>query len=195
MIQGSAEWLEARLGVPTASRFSEILTPTGQKSKSAIGYMDELIFERVARKPDGDISHLHWLQHGTETEAAARAWYEWNYTDVEQVGFVLTDHGYGCSPDGLVGDDGLLEIKSTKGKTAIGYTRGGKLPSIYKPQVQGQMLVCKRDWCDFLVYHIDITPLVIRVERDEAYINTLHDALCEFVEKLETEHQRYMEAA
>jgi hypothetical protein len=192
--QGSDEWLQCRLGVPSASRFGQILTPTGKPSSSAVAYRRTLVAERVTGLPEG-IEPTVWMQRGTELESAARAWYEFDKdATVEQVGFVLSDSGYGCSPDGLV-DGGLLEIKAPKPSTHVGYVLDGKLPNTYKPQVQGQLLVCGREWCDFVSYLPGAEPFVIRVERDEQYIETLHDALCEFVRELEAEYQRYMEAA
>lgn len=193
--QGSPEWLKCRLGVPTASCFGKILTPTGKPSAQAVQYRRELIAERDT----GEATYFEpteWMQRGTELEGEARAWYEFDRgCEVQQVGFVLSDHGYGCSPDGLVLDDGMAEIKAPKPSTHVGYVLDGKLPTTYKPQVQGQLLVCEAEWCDFISYLPGAKPMVIRVERDEEYISTLHDALVEFCGVMEDEYKRYKGAA
>ena len=90
---------------------------------------------------------------------------------VTEVGFVLPDHtdAYGCSPDGLVGDDGVLEIKCPAPETLICYHANGTLPDQYRPQVQGQLLVTGRPWCDFFAFHPELTPFLLRVEADENY--------------------------
>lgn len=188
--QGSDEWLQCRAGVPSASNFSKIFTAGGKPSTQDVTYRRELIAEIVT----GQTTHFEpteWMQRGTELEGDARVWYEASrFTTVEQVGFVVSEYGYGCSPDGLV-DGGLLEIKAPKPSTHIGYVLDGKLPATYKPQVQGQMLVCEREWCDFVSWLPGSEPLVIRVERDDKYIAGLHAALCEFVDKLNEELTLY----
>lgn len=193
--QGTSEWLQCRLGIPTASCFGKILAPTGKASTQAVQYRRELIAERDT----GEATYFEpteWMQRGTELEGEARAWYEFDRNcEVEQVGFVLSDHGYGCSPDGLISANGMAEIKCPKPSTHVGYVLDAKLPTTYKPQVQGQLLVCERDWCDFISYLPGAKPMVIRVERDEAYISLLHEALCEFVGKLNEEYEAYKEKA
>lgn len=189
--QKSPEWYAARLGVPSASSFDKIFTATGKKSTSAKAYRHSLIAEIATGAVDG-IEQSPWVSRGNELEDAARAWYELEHgVDVEEVGFVLTDFGYGCSPDGLVGDDGLLEIKCPKPSTHVGYALAGKLPSTYVPQVQGQMLVMDREWCDFISYLPGAAPFIARVERDHEYTEALHEALVEFVDKLREELDAY----
>ena len=188
--QGTDEWLQCRIGVPSASNFSKIFTAGGKPSTQDVTYRRELIAEIVTGQA-AYFEPTEWMQRGTELEGEARAWYEADrFATVEQVGFVVSEHGYGCSPDGLV-DGGLLEIKAPKPSTHIGYVLDGKLPSAYKPQVQGQMLVCEREWCDFLSYLPGSEPLVIRVERDDKYTAALHAALVEFVDKLNDELALY----
>jgi hypothetical protein len=87
------------------------------------------------------------------------------------VGFIIPDDtdAYGGSPDGLVGDDGLLEIKCPAAETLIGYHADGTLPSQYKPQVQGLLLISGRAWLDFFVFHPDLSPFLLRVQPDETY--------------------------
>ena len=190
--QGTPEWLACRLGIPTASCFGKILTATGKASAQAEAYMLELVAERVTGDTVGFDPTL-WMQRGTSLEAPARDWYAMQHdVEVLQVGFALSDHGYGCSPDGLV-EGGLIEIKCPKPGTHVGYVLKGQLPSGYKPQVQGQLLVCEREWCDFVSYLPGANPMVIRVGRDDGYIKTLHDALVDFVGKLSEAESVYLE--
>ena len=178
--QRSPEWFAARLGVPSASQFGKIITPTGKRSTQADGYLNRLVAEILTGKSDQQEPNDAMLR-GTELEPEARAYYELIGGTVEEVGFCLHDDGFGCSPDGLVGDTGLLEIKCPLPHTHVEYLREGVLPGLYVPQVQGQLLVTGRVWCDFLSYHPDMRPLLIRVERDEKFIQALHDALLEMV--------------
>ena len=123
------------------------------------------------------------MQRGTELEPEARAYYELIAGPVQEIGFCIHDDGFGCSPDGVVGD-GLLEIKCSLAHTHVEYLREGVIPSIYIPQVQGQMLVMDKQWCDFLSYHPDMKPLLVRVNRDDMYCALLHEALKELVENI-----------
>ena len=191
--QGTDEWLKCRLGVPTASCFDKIVTSTGKASAQAKAYMYELIAERDTGEPTFTPSN-EWMERGTILEGEARNWYDfYRGYSVDQVGFVLSEHGYGCSPDGLIADDGMVEIKCPKPSTHVSYVLGGKLPTKYKAQVQGQMLVCQRDWCDFTSYLPGAGQFLIRVERDEKYCEILHNELVAFVEKLDSEYKRYKE--
>jgi len=107
------------------------------------------------------------------------------------VGFVLNDaKTIGASPDGLIGSDGGIEIKCPKASTAVRYMVEDKLPDIYKPQVQGNLWICEREWWDFVVYHPSMDLFVTRVYRDEAYIKKLETHITAFVEELETLHGR-----
>ncbi|MBE9515978.1 MAG: YqaJ viral recombinase family protein [Proteobacteria bacterium] len=194
--QGTDEWLQDRLGVPSASMFSKIITPTGKPSTSSVGYMNQLLAEWVAGKPIDVWEGSQAMQDGTEREAEARDQYSFiTDNDVTQVGFCLKNdlRLSGCSPDGLIGEDGMVEIKSPKASTLIGYHLDGKLPNTYKPQVHGQLWVTGREWADFFVYHPDIEHFLIRVERDEKYIialeklvNNFTDSMLEKREKLKS---------
>ena len=186
MEQGSPAWFTARLGRPTASRYGEIYTGTGKASTSAQGYMDELNADWLAGVPTDSFEGNFWTDRGTELEAQARAGYEWDTDNaVIQVGCCWTDDGMtGGSPDGLIGDDGGLEIKCPKAKTLVSYLRNGGIPTKYIPQVQGYMMITGRAWWDFYAWHPKLPALLVRVERDEEYICNLHDAVMRFVEKM-----------
>lgn len=181
--QRSPEWYAARLGVPSASNFAKVITPGGKKSTQVESYLNRLVADIVTGKSDQQEPN-EAMQRGTELEPEARAYYELIMGPVEEVGFCIHHDGFGCSPDGMVGDEGLLEIKCPLAHTQVEYLRECTIPSIYIPQVQGQLLVTGRKWCDFLSYHPDMKPLLVRVERDEAFIATLHEALKDLVARV-----------
>lgn len=191
MEQGTDEWHQARLGIPTASNFSKLVTSKGAPSKQSVGYMNELLAERLCGHPLESYSNK-WMERGSELEAEARLSYEIiEGVDVKQVGFVTLDAGSaGCSPDGLIGDDGLIEIKCPSPGVHVSYLRAGKLPTDYVAQVQGQLWVCERKWCDFISYHPDLPDLVVRVERDEPYIEKLAAAVTAFAKELRIQAEK-----
>lgn len=201
--QGSPEWLAARLGIPTASHFGEILTASGKLSQSADRYMNQLLAEWLAGKPV-DMDTTVWMERGNELEAEARLSYEIETgSDVAQVGLVYLDEkrDVGCSPDGLIiqkpyglyaaeSGEGLIdvvmrgyhngiEIKCPKASTLVSYYGKG-CPAKYYPQIQGQIWICDLEWVDFYAYHPDLPPYRFRVERDEVYIRSLAEAVAKF---------------
>ena len=112
IVQGTPEWIQARLGLPSASRFHRIISPVYHKTAGQQAYLCELVAERLFREPTESASSP-WMDRGKEMEAAARDWYSLWYAEAETVGGVTTDDGrVWCSPDGLVGDDGGLEVKT-----------------------------------------------------------------------------------
>lgn len=172
--QGSPEWLAARMGKPSASNFSKLITSGGKPSKSADSYINELIAERLMTTPREVYQNEHMIR-GTELEPDARDAYEF-ITDnaVEETGFILNaEESYGCSPDGLVGDNGGLEIKCPAPHNHVAYLRADKMPSKYWQQVQGCMLITGRDWWDFMSYHPEMPPLIKRIQRDDNFIALL----------------------
>jgi len=190
--QGSEAWLKARLGIPTASRFKEIITPAkGEKSKSYKTYLFELLAERMTQGKEDSYTN-EWMQRGNELEAAARSAYEFLHdVEVQQVGLVLNDAGtIGVSPDGLIGEDGGLEIKCPKAANAVRYMVEDAMPDVYKPQVQGNLWITGRQWWDFVVYHPDLDLFVKRIYRDEAYIKKMEQHITAFVEELQEAHRR-----
>lgn len=174
MKQRTPEWWRIRRGVPTSSQFERIIQPVKLgPSTSQDGFIDELICEQIdqnySSQPD-DPYVSKSMARGVEFEPEAREWYSFdrNY-DVVEVGFCLSDCGrFGCSPDGLIGDDGMLEIKVPDMKTHVRYLREGVLPNAYKPQVHGSLLVTGRQWCDFVSYSTsdELPSLVVRVYPD-----------------------------
>lgn len=189
--QRSDAWFRARAGVATASNFGKLLTSTGKLSSQAEGYADQLVAEWLTGYPIS-MEQTQWMQRGVELEGEARAYYEFNReVDVTEVGLLLRDdRRVGCSPDGLVGDDGMLEIKCPAPHTHVNYLIGGELPGQYQAQVQGQLYVAERQWCDFVSYHPDMAPLIVRVERDEDYIETLANALDSLIAKVDQRKEK-----
>ena len=189
--QGSAEWLEARLGIPTASRFSRILTPATRKySVSTKGLINELLVERTLGVPlDG--GSTVWTSRGSDMEAEAVAWYEFERDVVtEVVGFVTRDDGkVGCSPDRFVGEDGGLEIKCPAASNHMGYLIGHDEPA-ETTQVQGNLWLTERQWWDVVSYCRGFPPVLIRHQRDDKFIEALSSAVDRFVGELETAWER-----
>ena len=177
VIQKSDAWDRLRLGIPTASNAHKILTPGGKPSAQWGDYGDHLIAERVLQRPVNTYTSSI-MERGQREEEDAVAWYEADReVDTKYIGFVTTDDGkIGCSPDRLVGDDGLAEIKCPEPGTMIKYWRKGA-DEKYKPQLQMQLFVTGRKWVDIIAWHPEMTRIVCRVERDEAYIACLEEQL------------------
>jgi putative phage-type endonuclease len=177
--QNTDEWLNLRLGIPTASEFSKLVTGTGKKSTQVTTYIDQLVAEIMLGRPCSNFTGNEHTERGHELEPHAVEYYELlNDVKTEQVGFVTDNQiTHGCSPDRLVGDKGMLEIKCPADHTHVGYLLKDKVPTTYIPQVQGQMFVADREWCDWMSYHPELPSLIIRVERDEEYIKSLQDTL------------------
>lgn len=184
-VQGSPEWLLARCGTPTASNFSKIVTSKGEPSKQAEKYMYQLAGERISGRVE-EMPKTAAMQRGNDIEAEARNFYELvTGNSVEQTGFCLSDCGsWGASPDGLINEDGGLEVKVPLISTHIEYLLNGKVPTEYYPQVQGNMFVTGRKWLDFMSYASGVRPLIVRMNRDEEFISKLWAALIYFNENL-----------
>lgn len=194
VVQGSPEWIDARLGIATASEFDQILTPATLKpSKSAIPYRNRLIAEWLLGAPVDDTPHTYWMERGTMLEPEARAWYEMHHdVEVTPAGFVLRDdEKVGCSPDGLVGDLGGLELKCPTPQVHVGYLIDpDSLVAKYRHQVQGCLYVTGRAWWDIVSYHPELPKVVRRIERDATYIAALTAALDSFLADLGATKER-----
>jgi hypothetical protein len=185
-IQGTTAWLAIRAGIPTASCFDRIITPKGKVSTQAEKYMHKLIAERMMGHPCIEFKGP-WLERGNDLEGDARAYYEsMRELTTERVGFITNDaRTVGASPDSLVGDDGLLELKCPAEHTHVAYLMTRAVDAEYYPQVQGQLWVTGRTWLDIMSFHPEMPPAVIRVERDEKYIAIMSAAVTTFSEELE----------
>lgn len=192
ILQGSDEWLSMRLGKVTASRFKDVMTNGrgGNPSKTAESYMIELAIEAITGKSLPFFEN-EAMRHGTETEPQARAMYELiSGNEVSEVAFIEHNEFVGVSPDGIIGNDGLLEIKCPTTKTQVErFLNNTGLPDEYKWQVHGQIWVAEREWCDFLSFddRIDTAAqyLCTRVYRDEALIKELGEKVDIFTNNLQ----------
>ena len=179
--QNSPEWLSARLGLATASCFKDILAKGEGKTRRS--YLRRLAGEQITGKPLESYTNAA-MQRGHEMEQEARDYYAF-HTDCEpqQVGFI-TNEIAGCSPDSLIGEEGLLEIKTQRPDLLIETIEADIFPKAHIPQVQGQLWVTHRKWCDLLVYFTNMPPFIKRAYRDEAYIENLAKEVALFNEEL-----------
>ena len=185
--QGTEAWMEARLGVPTATGASRIITPTGKASSQARAYMAELVAEYVIGETKDEFRGTEWMERGKILEPDARAFYEFhNDDDVTKVGFVYRDdtRTAGCSPDSLVGDDGMLELKCPMAHTHVAYHMMGDVPTPYIVQLQYQLWITGRKWVDFMSYHPDFPPYLIHVEADQVFTKAFDDRMPGFIEEM-----------
>ena len=177
IVQGSPEWLAMRVGKVTASRIADLMAKTKSGwGASRANYCAQLVAERLTGMPAESYSNGA-MQWGIEKEPLARAAYEFNQDcNVVQVAFV--EHPRivmsGASPDGYVGDDGLLEIKCPNTATHIETLLGGSVPAKYELQMQWQMACTGRSWCDFVSYDPrmpeNLSFFCKRVQRDSLKI-------------------------
>jgi putative phage-type endonuclease len=184
--QNTPEWFKIKCGVPSASNFDKIVTTSGDKSKSTKKYMYQLAGEKITGVKEETYQNAAMLR-GIELEPEARNYYELlNDVEVQQVGFCLHDKEHcGCSPDGLVGEHGLIEIKCRSLAVHVECLINNKLPTIYFQQVQGQLYVTGREWCDFMSYYPgDIKQLIVRVYPDKLFQKSLEIELNLFCDEL-----------
>ncbi|WP_417790666.1 lambda exonuclease family protein [Terasakiella pusilla] len=170
--QNSDEWDVLRSGIPTASEFSSLLTPKKQElSAQAKPYAWQKAANRFSGRPTESFGGNWATERGHDLEDQARSWYTLiTGSTVEQVGFCTTDdETFGCSPDGMVGDDGLLQIKCLMDKAHVGAMDDEDEIKKYFAQVQGEMLVTERKWNDLMFFHPELPPFVRRVEADPEY--------------------------
>lgn len=187
MEQRSIEWHQARKGIPTASSFDKIITSTGKPSTQRTKYMYVLAGERLGGIVDESYQSFAMLQ-GIEKESEARSLYELIHEPVQSVGFCLSDCGtHGCSPDGLIGEDGGVEIKCPLMSTHVEYLLKSEkeVPTDYYQQVQGSLLVTGRKWWDFVSYFPGLPPFIVREEPDEVFQRLLKKELELFCQELE----------
>lgn len=184
--QNTPEWDAARLGIPTGSAFKNIVTSTGAPSKSREKYLFTLAGEKLSgEKQKGYYSNS--MAKGHEREDESRQDYSFrNNVTIEQPGFCFFDEKreFGCSPDGLIGEDGTWETKNAESHVQIDRLENGWSKVAHYQQVQGALYVTGRKWCDLVSFSRGIKPIVIRFERDENFIHTLSIELKIFIEDL-----------
>jgi putative phage-type endonuclease len=175
--QRSEEWFSERLGVPSASNFHRIITPTGKPSSQVDSYINELVAEKITGQKTF-VKVTDAMQRGIDLEQDARDYFEFiSGIDAKEIGFCKHNTlEIGCSPDGVIdAENSLLEIKCPIQTTMVEYLRDDILPAKYIPQVQGQLWITECDYAYFFAYHPDMKSLIVRVERDEKYIKALAD--------------------
>jgi len=190
MEQRTEEWFAARLGKVTASRVADVLAKIKSgESASRKNYKMELVVQRLTNKVGESFTNAS-MEWGTEQEPFARMAYEAHTgTFVKEEGFVdhPTIEGFGCSPDGIVGE-GLIEIKCPNTATHIETVLENKAPSKYIPQMQCQMACTGAKWCDFVSFDPrvpeDLQLLVVRVERDQEYIDAMEVEVKQFLSEV-----------
>jgi len=180
MEQRSDEWFAARLGLFTASSFAKIITPkTMRLSSQAEGEINKIIAEMYTGKSEVCTPQSDAMLRGVELEEQALEFFNFtNGHNFKEVGFVDSENGYGCSPDGLEVENKMgLELKCPLSHTHIKYLRDGKLPEEYKLQIQGSLMITGFDKWIFGSYHPDLPCVCIEVGRDEELIEKLRAAL------------------
>ena len=191
MEQRSNEWFKARLGKVTASNLSNVIAMT-KSGESAYrkNYRHQLVTERLT----GEVTQIYVnqaMQHGIDTEDEARDFYVFKHANVDEVGFI--DHPTidmaGASPDGLVGDDGLIEIKCRQPQNHTETLISHQIPNNYKLQMFWQMACTGRRWCDYVSYcpsfPEELKMVVIRLEWNDEQIKLLEEEVIKFLTQVE----------
>lgn len=192
--QRTEEWYQARLGKATASRFKDIIgkTKAGSYAAARKNYRAELLIERLTGRSSERFTSAA-MEWGTETEELARLRYSLRtHNQAKLVGFLQHDElQAGASPDGLVGTDGQIEIKCYNTANHIETLRSGVMPSEHMAQVQGQLWITGRQWCDFISFDPELPPqaqlFIQRMERDDTYIKMLESEIRGFLAELDEE--------
>ena len=181
--QGDDRWEVARKGRVSASAIGNVLAGHGTKSRYEYRLQLCMDLEGVEDFRDSAI----WFEDGRRYEGHARGWYDWNVAECKETGFVLHDeyNWLGASPDGLVGEDGCIEIKFRKSLRTYHDSNIKNVPRAYYSQMQTVMWVCNRQWCDYVNYWRDDSSQkeqahVRRIERDDGRIRELEEAAIVF---------------
>lgn len=195
LIQGSDEWLEARLGLLTASEMKLIITPTLKMASN--DKERQHVFELLSQRLTGYVEP-HYVSddmlRGQEEEILARYTYSENYAPVTEVGFVTNDKfGFtiGYSPDGLIGEDGLLECKSRRAKYQVETILTHAVPDEYVLQLQTGLLVTERKWIDFVSYSGGLPMVTIRVFPDPKIQGAIVEAATAFEARVAERHSQW----
>ncbi len=180
--QNSDEWYQARAGIVTASNFKTVMAKGrgGGESETRRKLIYNTASEIVTGKPTPAWEGNQHTRRGHVMEASIRDLYQAaNDCDLVQIGFIRRGR-IGCSPDSLIGDNGLFEAKSMLPHILLPLLEAGVLPSEHRAQVQGQLLVSRRDWCDYRAYWPGLPQLCVRVYRDLPYLSTLQSEIEQF---------------
>lgn len=191
--QGTPEWLQARVGLVTASRVADVIAKTKSgPSASRAGYLGELVAERLTGVTAASAYQNDDMRRGIELEPDARFAYEVRQGQVvAECGLVLhPTMRAGASPDGLVGDDGLVEIKCPRTHVHIEYLEGNRPPPKYVPQMAWQCICTGRAWVDFVSYDPRMPErlqlFVVRFVPDDAYLRELESEVSSFIAEIDS---------
>lgn len=199
MIQGTDEWIAARCGMLTASEMKLIITPSTlkpAKNDKASAHLYELLAQRITGYVEPHYISEDMLRGQTD-EMEARALYAKHYAPVQECGFITNDQlGFtiGYSPDGLVGDDGLIECKSRRQKFQVETIISGAMPNDYLIQVQTAFLVTGRSWCDYVSYCGGMPLAVIRVYPEQKTMDAIAAAAADFEDAMSLRIEEYRNA-
>lgn len=191
--QNSEAWFAARRGIPTASAFATVMANGrgGGESVTRTKLLYTIASDIIGGAPAPAWDGNQHTKRGHEMEGQVRDLYEATSDEpVTRVGFCRRGR-MGASPDSFVGEDGLLEIKTALPHIQIGRLEAGVLPSEYKAQVYGQLLVTGREWCDFVSYWPGLPLLRIRVTRDLEYMSTILSAITQFNREVDAIVEKY----
>ncbi len=193
--QGTEEWFQCRIGIPTASEFATVMASgkDGGDSKTRAKYLRQLAAQRISGNPSEGGFKSKAMERGNALEPEARALYQAR-TDlpVTLVGFMKRGEA-GASPDAMVGADGLLELKTRQHDLQIELLLSGKVPTSHRQQIQGQLLISGRQWLDFGSYCPGLPMFIRRVEPDLAYQQQIEDAIGQFLIELKAMVARVIE--
>lgn len=203
IVQRSPEWYAARLGLLTASEMKYIITVKKleySESKETNSHLYELLAQRMTKYVEPNFQNFDMLR-GIDDELDAKRYYEENYAKVTDCGFITNDKwGFtlGYSPDGLVGEDGIIEVKGRKQKFQIETILSGKMPEEFLIQVQTGLLVSERKWCDFISFCGGMPMFTVRILPDEKIQEAIVTAATFFHDKMQAkehfyEHALYMD--
>lgn len=183
--QGSQSWLDARCGLLTASTIGRLITPATLKvadNETSRGLTMQLAAERIT----GHVDYVHPtfdMQRGTDDEPFARDVYREHFAPVDEIGFMVRDFGsyrIGFSPDGLVGEDGAIEIKSRRPKEHLKTVLKGLPPLENMAQLHAGLLVSGRKWIDYVSYSAGLPLWVTRVHPDPRWVDAIHASAEQF---------------
>ena len=195
MEQGKPEWFALKNGKPSSSNFGRLITGTGKPSTSLMDYAEELAMEKYLGVPiDDGFKGNKYTDRGTELEPLSAADYEMTrQVKIRHVGFITDDlMRWGASTDGLINEDGIAEFKNLIAKTfwklLIATKKANVTPPSYIPQIQGELFVTGREWCDIVFYHPQFKPIIHRHYPDLEFHKTLEKQL----KKVITERNRIL---
>ena len=185
--QGSPEWFSVRLGMPTASEFATLLSTgrSGGESKTRRTYLYKLAGERITGTPMESYTNKY-MERGKALEPEARNYYAFlTNSKLQRVGFIKNTNK-GCSPNSLIGNDGMLEVKTEAPHLLIERLETDKLPDDHYAQLQGNLWVSEREWIDALIYFPGMPASLKRVFRSDEYIRNLAIAVDKFNDELDS---------